>query len=198
MTSYTGTNPRLTGQALEVDRTGSVYLGGSYQNGNLVVGGQTLASPGLTAAVDGFVGRVWVVRASFDWLNRVATYKIGLLMPPQTPTYTPTHPHLHTTHGPHAHTIQQTSYANATPRPTPAPDSAGWAAMAAAERATLAPTTTPSRRPTDAPTRRPTDAPTRRPTAAPSVAPTRLPTVETARPTPAPTVAKVGERWMER
>lgn len=56
-------NTRFTGQALKVDATGSVYLGGSYSGGSLVLGGQTLASPGLVGTpADGFVGRVWVVR----------------------------------------------------------------------------------------------------------------------------------------
>jgi hypothetical protein len=55
---------RKSGQDLKVDVNGAVYLVGNYQGGSLSIGGgQTLAAPAaLNGGIDGFLGRVWLVR----------------------------------------------------------------------------------------------------------------------------------------
>ncbi len=64
---------KFAAHALQVDSNGAVYLAGAYQGGPLsLAGGQTLASPGAPIS-DGFLGRVWLVRAPRHHIQSLLT-----------------------------------------------------------------------------------------------------------------------------
>lgn len=60
-----GTSGRYTAQDLSIDADGAIYLAGKYQGNSLALASDAvLPSPGfVTNPPDGFLGRVWLVRA---------------------------------------------------------------------------------------------------------------------------------------